>query len=101
VPIDNHPGASGMPGTERVARSTPEGHTMLLTDAGNLIMTGIVHPNVPHVVALANREVVREGCFSLGTEGAGNSPAAFGEWLRGESARWTMVAKKANVQFSF
>ncbi len=51
VLIDNRPGASGMLGAEMVARSNPDGHTMLMTDVGNLIMTGIVHPNAPYVVA--------------------------------------------------
>jgi tripartite-type tricarboxylate transporter receptor subunit TctC len=51
VLIDNRPGASGMLGAELVARSTPDGHTMVMTDVGNLVMTGIVHPNAPYVVA--------------------------------------------------
>ena len=51
VLIDNRPGASGMLGAELVARSNPDGQTMLMTDVGNLIMTGIVHPNAPYVVA--------------------------------------------------
>ena len=51
VLIDNRPGASGMLGADLVARSTPDGQTMLMTDVGNLIMTGIVHPNAPYVVA--------------------------------------------------
>jgi len=51
VLIDNRPGASGMLGAELVARSSPDGHTLVMTDVGNLIMTGIVHPNAPYVVA--------------------------------------------------
>ncbi|MBC7779865.1 MAG: tripartite tricarboxylate transporter substrate binding protein [Proteobacteria bacterium] len=51
VLIDNRPGASGMLGAELVARSNPDGHTLVMTDVGNLVMTEIVHPNAPYVVA--------------------------------------------------
>ena len=231
VLIDNRPGASGMLGAEMVARSNPDGHTMLMTDVGNLIMTGIVHPNAPYVVARdfapvtlvsftphllgvfpglpvqtiadlvkharanpgklnfatslggathfadlvfnsmvsmmpqgkagklrilavtspkrvpqwadlptmaeasgiagfstgswqgvlmpakvapamvarVNRELVRalgmadvrDRFFSLGTEIVANTPGEFGGWLRDEDARWTVVAKKANLKVSF
>jgi tripartite-type tricarboxylate transporter receptor subunit TctC len=72
---------------------------------------GIVMPAkvVPAVVARVNREVVRalgmqdvrDRYFALGTEIVGNSPAAFGDWLRDENARWSVVAKKANLKVSF
>ena len=63
----------------------------------------------PAMVARVNRELVRalgmadvrDRFFSLGTEIVANTPAEFGGWLRDEDARWTVVAKKANLKVSF
>jgi tripartite-type tricarboxylate transporter receptor subunit TctC len=63
----------------------------------------------PAMVARVNRELVRalgmadvrDRFFGLGTEIVANSPTEFGAWLREEDARWTVVAKKANLKVSF
>jgi tripartite-type tricarboxylate transporter receptor subunit TctC len=63
----------------------------------------------PAMAARVNQELVRalglaevrDRFFALGTEIVGNTPAEFGSWLREEDARWTVVAKKANLKVSF
>ena len=34
IDVENRPGASGIPGTDTVAKSTPDGHTMLVNVTG-------------------------------------------------------------------
>ncbi len=45
--VDNRPGASGILGTELVARSTPDGYTLILSDAPH-VTNPYVYPNVQY-----------------------------------------------------
>ena len=47
VVIDNRPGASGMIGTDLVAKSAPDGHTLLVSGVGQLV-TGPLFEKVPY-----------------------------------------------------
>ena len=47
VIIENKPGANGNVGAEFVARSTPDGTTLLLTDLGGLVISASVYPKLP------------------------------------------------------
>jgi tripartite-type tricarboxylate transporter receptor subunit TctC len=47
VIVENKPGANGNTGTDYVAKSAPDGHTLLLCDVGALAITASVYSKLP------------------------------------------------------
>jgi tripartite-type tricarboxylate transporter receptor subunit TctC len=47
VIVENKPGANGNVGADFVAKSTPDGYTLLLTDLGGLVISASVYPKLP------------------------------------------------------
>jgi len=47
VIVENKPGANGNTGTDFVAKSSPDGHTLLLCDVGALAITASVYSKLP------------------------------------------------------
>ena len=45
--IENKPGANGNVGADFVAKSAPDGYTLLLTDLGGLVISASVYPKLP------------------------------------------------------
>ena len=47
VVVDNRPGGGGVPGTDVVAKSAPDGHTVFFGTMGNLAVNPVFLPNLP------------------------------------------------------
>jgi tripartite-type tricarboxylate transporter receptor subunit TctC len=47
VVVENKPGANGNVGADFVAKSAPDGYTLLLTDLGGLLISASVYPQLP------------------------------------------------------
>jgi len=47
VVVENKPGANGNVGADFVAKSPPDGYTLLLTDLGGLVISASVYPQLP------------------------------------------------------
>ena len=48
VIVDNRPGASGIPGTDAIAKATPNGYTIGLSTIGPLAVNPSLFPNIPY-----------------------------------------------------
>ena len=46
--IDNRPGANGMIGTDLVAKSVPDGYTLLFTASGPIVVNPVLYKKVPY-----------------------------------------------------
>lgn len=124
VIVENKPGANGNVGADFVAKSTPDGYTLLLTDLGGLVISASVYPKLPfdpskdfspvvmvsyspHVLAVHPsvpvnnvRELVdyakkNPGKLNFGISGIGGAPQLAGiEFAQRTGIQWTYIPYK-------
>ena len=46
--VENRPGAGSATGSEFVARSAPDGHTLLFSSGSSIVMNGFLYKNLPY-----------------------------------------------------
>ena len=124
VVVENRTGANGNVGADFVAKSAPDGYTLLLTDLGGLVISASVYPKLPfdpskdfspvvmvsyspHVLAVhpsVKAATVKElvalakanpGKLNFAVSGIGGAPQLAGiEFAQRTGVRWTYIPYK-------
>jgi len=124
VVVENRTGANGNVGADFVAKSAPDGYTLLLTDLGGLVISASVYPKLPfdpskdfspvvmvsyspHVLAVhpsvpvkSVKELIelakaQPGKLNFAVSGIGGAPQLAGiEFAQRAGVRWTYIPYK-------
>ena len=61
IVVDNIGGAGGIVGMSAVAKAAPDGHTLLFSPSGNIVISPSLQPNLPYEAATEFEPIVLVG----------------------------------------
>lgn len=92
VVVENRPGAGSTTGTEYGAKSTPDGHTLLVSSGSSMVMNGLLYKNLPYdslrdfvavgFIAAYPFLLIARADLPAGNLAEGNAPCAHGQRIR-------------------
>ena len=90
VVIENKPGSSGNLGADAVAKSAPDGHTLVLMDVGNLVISPALFKlpfNVANDFALVAMVAYSPHLLAVSTKVPANTPAELAAYAKAQKGK--------------
>lgn len=98
VIVENRTGANGILGTQTVAKSAPDGYTLMMGNSATHGINPSVYRKLPYDAIADFVHIMQERIRQLGGEPGGGTPEQFLAFVRAEIARYAHVVKASGFK---